>query len=92
MDIANKLANHFTCLPNLFQTNTAPQRLKLVETFQFEAIPEKVFKALRSLDESKATGPDGISARLLQMSAPIISKSLTLLFSASLELGQFPRE
>ena len=55
-------------------------------------MPEEVFKALHSLDESKATGPDGISARLLQMSAPIISKSLTLLFNASLELGQFPRE
>ena len=94
VEIVNKLASHFSCLPNLASTNSAPQMLRLVDTsFQFAVIPEEeVLKALCSLDETKATGPDGISARLLRMSAPAISKSLTLLFNASLKLGQFPQE
>ena len=94
VDVVNKLAGHFSCLSNLAPSITAPQKLRPVDTsFQFAAIPEEeVLKALCSLDETKATGPDGISARLLRMSAPAISKSLTLLFNASLKLGQFPRE
>ena len=94
VEIVNELASHFSRLPNLAPTNSAPQMLRLVDTsFQFAVIPEEeVLKALRSLDETKATGPDGISARLLRMSAPVISKSLTSLFNASLKLGQFPQE
>ena len=64
MEIVNKLASHFSRLPNLAPTNCAPQILRMVDTsFQFAMIPEEeVLKALRSLDETKATGPDGISA------------------------------
>lgn len=45
-----------------------------------------------SLDTRKATGPDGISARLLTTVAPGIKQSLTSLFNESLELGTFPNE
>jgi hypothetical protein len=47
---------------------------------------------LHSLNVSKATGADGISARLLKLTAPSISNSLTLLFNHSLQTGSFPDE
>ncbi len=40
----------------------------------------------------KATGADGLSARLLKLAAPGIAKSLTQLFNYSLKSGQIPRE
>lgn len=43
-----------------------------------------VVKKLASLNVRKATGPDGISAKLLKMVAPVISPSLTSLFNYSL--------
>ncbi|XP_048579037.1 uncharacterized protein LOC125560748 [Nematostella vectensis] len=41
----------------------------------------------RTLDVTKATGPDGISARLLKETAPEIAPSLCKLFNKSLSLG-----
>ena len=38
----------------------------------------------------KATGPDGISTKLLKMAALAISHSLTSLFNYSLSQGKFP--
>ena len=49
-------------------------------------------KKLITLNERKATGPDKISAKLLQMVAHAISPSLTTLFNASLSRGCFPTE
>ena len=45
---------------------------------------------LKSLDISKATGPDEISTRLLKEAAPSIYKPLTKLFNLSLSQKQFP--
>ena len=53
---------------------------------------KEVFRILKSLDISKATGPDGISARLLRQVAPAISESLTKLFNISLAENKFPSE
>ena len=50
----------------------------------------EVLDILKSLDVTKATGPDGISARLLKEGAPSISVSLTKLLNLSLNLGTFP--
>ena len=51
---------------------------------------EEVLDILRSLDVSKATGPDGISARLLKKAAPVIYKSLAKLLNLSLRKNTFP--
>ena len=40
----------------------------------------------------KATGPDGISARLLKECSNEIAPSLTALFNKSLSLGKVPEE
>lgn len=85
MDKVDKLASYFSCLPNLPPTNTASVMLRSVDTF-FQFAEEEVLKAQCSLDAT------GISAWLLWMSAPATSKILTILFKASLKVGQFPWE
>ena len=50
----------------------------------------EVLDILLSLDTSKASGPDGISAKLLKEAAPAICPSLTKLFNLSLANKQFP--
>ena len=47
---------------------------------------------LKSLDINKATGPDGIPAKLLKETASIIAPSLCKLFNKSLHLGAVPEE
>ena len=47
---------------------------------------------LTTLDVRKAAIPDGLSAAVLKMVGPAISCSLTTLFNASLESGQFPHK
>ena len=47
----------------------------------------EVCKLLSSLDVSKTTGPDGISARVLKATADCIAPSVTKLFHLSLQTG-----
>ena len=47
---------------------------------------------LKSLDSNKATGPDGISARLLKETADVITPSLCKLFNRSVLSGTIPEE
>jgi hypothetical protein len=53
---------------------------------------EEVSNCLSSLDTSKATGPDGIPARLLKECGKEIAPSLCALFNHSLRAGRFPAE
>ena len=46
-----------------------------------------VRQILCNLNVQKATGADGISARLLKMPVPAIANSLTHLFNCSMEIG-----
>ena len=64
-----------------------------------EGIPEEllcdegfVLKHLTSLNTSKATGPDKISALMLKMTATSIAPSVTCLFNHSLKNGRVPLE
>ena len=50
----------------------------------------EVFDLLVALDVSKASGPDGISARMLKYTAASIAPSLTKLFNVSLATGNLP--
>ena len=64
-----------------------------VQEFMFESIScNFVKKQLQLLCISKATGSDGISARLLKMAAEYISVSLTHILNMSLKTGQVPQE
>ena len=51
---------------------------------------EKVFSVLTSMDATKSTGTDGISARMLKATALAITPSVTKLFNLSLESGKLP--
>ena len=53
---------------------------------------DEVRAVLLSLDVSKATGPDGIPARLLRETADVIAPSLCCLFNKSLSSGFIPTE
>ena len=53
---------------------------------------DEVAQFLRALDTSKACGPDGIPARLLQVCALEIAPSICELFNRSLRTGHVPSE
>ena len=57
----------------------------------FLCIEDEVAALIRSLDISKATSPDGISARMLKGTVDSIVPSLTKLFNISIKAGQFPQ-
>ena len=49
-----------------------------------------VLDLLLSLDTSKASGPDGISAKMLKNTATSIYRSVTKIFNQSISTGQVP--
>jgi len=51
---------------------------------------QEVCDLLAALDVTKASGQDGISARMLRYTAPSIASSLTQLFNLSLKSGVIP--
>ncbi len=51
---------------------------------------EKVLSLISSLDTTKSTGFDGVSARMLKYTAPSIARSVTDLFNLSLRTGKIP--
>ena len=53
---------------------------------------DDVLNTLLSLNTDKAIGPDGIPARILKVSAPVIADSLAALFIASLDDAAFPSD
>ena len=92
VDIAEAFNQHFT---SVFSSDTEESRPQLtpIDGPVLEEIslsPYEVVAALRSLYVSKASGLDGISARLLKETAEQIALSLTLLYNQSLETGEFP--
>jgi hypothetical protein len=53
---------------------------------------EEIHRLLCNLSTVKATGPDGISARLLKECADVLAPSLAVLLNTSLTLGKIPFE
>ncbi|PIK39278.1 hypothetical protein BSL78_23886 [Apostichopus japonicus] len=61
------------------------------ETFEIPCISENfVFKYLTTLDASKATGVDELSAKILKMSGPHIYASITRIINISIRTNTFP--
>ena len=59
----------------------------------FQEISENdVLKLLHGLGPNKASGIDGISSRILKLSAAVISPSLTSIFNQSILTGIFPND
>ena len=51
---------------------------------------QEVYELLTNLDHKKASGPDGISARMLKGTATSIAPVLTMLFNCSIQTGKLP--
>ena len=65
-------------------SNGCPEELLCME--------EEVLQMLLTLDTSKSSGPDGISAAMLKSTATSIAKGITALFNKSIKCGQLPKE
>jgi len=65
----------------------------LNSTFSFQTINrQEVEKLLKSSKSNKASGLDGISNKILQISAPFISSHLSDLFNLSIRTGMLPHD
>ena len=53
--------------------------------------PSEILAFIQALNVDKASGPDGISARMLKATAASITPSVTKLFNISIRLGRFPQ-
>ena len=85
------------------QTETGPEfdwgkfkshvESKVPENVQFQ-IPlmtlENLITSIRSLDPSKATGLDGITSKIVKLSAEVISPTLLRIINTSISSGNFP--
>ena len=93
-DIVALLNDHFSALFRSLPLPSINQpEFTSACTFHFAPVSaDIVFEALNSLVISKATGPDGLSARILKMAAAAIAGSLTRLFNVSLTTGDFPMD
>ena len=52
--------------------------------------PDFVMNQLKTMDTSKATGPDGLSAKTLKMASPAIVSAVTTICNNSISTGHFP--
>ena len=92
-DIVNSFSDHFQAL-----YNSLPPARYIVPDFgigsnHFHFLPvtvEAVLDGLKSLVVAKASGPDGLAARILKLAAPMIAGSLTTFFNVCLTEGVFP--
>ena len=89
-DVSAKLASCFPdsrYSPLHYLRNFMP---KVKSTFaSSEVTADEVCKLLSGLPSDKATGIDNISAKLLKICAPAISRSLTHVFNKSMRCGRF---
>ena len=91
---ANILASHFATNSNLDDINKMPP---IISTAPCKMRPtvfmtRKTRTALRQLDASKSTGPDGIPVRVLKQCAPELAPILTKLFQRCYEVGYCPSQ
>ena len=98
-DIADAMNLYFTSIASSLLANSneiesefAPDEAPLnIEPFKFTIRNvNEASKAIKDLNQAKATGPDGIPVRAIKVAAPNISRSLTHLFHESLSTGKFP--
>ena len=95
--------NYFSTVVNQYlpESNQAPDFHKLNDSVKSKitednvlSIPlltcDEVQKSLSELDSHKATGLDGLSSKILKLSASVIASPLTVIFNQSISYGHFP--
>jgi hypothetical protein len=75
-----------------FQTKTGMTILDTPPMDEIHINSQGVEKLMRSLDPNKATGPDGISPRVLKELAEELAPGLTIIFRSSLATGHVPAD
>ena len=94
MDKANAINAFFSKCFN----QSVPSIVSLASSFATEinslllCTENQIYKILRSLDTTKSTGPDGISALMLKNTTATIAPSVTLLFNCSIRCSCLPSE
>jgi len=86
--IAGTLSSHFDCsnLPEVLTPNVN-------HDFALEEVSSSfVRKKLHQMKSTKATGLDGISARLLKDAAPEVSESITYIINLTISTSTIPSE
>lgn len=101
-DLANSLNKYFTTIASLLlasqQSHGSPVDLQYDRfssitnySFKFYTVSENnVFKVLRTMDVSKATGADSFPAKVIRTAAPYVSNVVASLFNASFQFCRFP--
>ena len=94
IDIANIFNRYFTSVYKTSDNHedTDYEQVEPAVITELALSVEEVQAVLGSLDSTKATGPDGIPARLLKETASVISPSLCKLYNKSLDQGIFPQD
>ena len=91
-----QMAPHISNLNDKFTSSIKEHVSKHCSTDQPFNIPpiseNYVSHVLCSLDVSKATGLDGISARFLKIGSPAISKPLAKIINLSIQQGKYPNQ
>ena len=100
-EMANAFNNYFACIgPNLSKSLALKSSdipcLNLIPVcsnrFNFNEISvEEIESYLKALDATKSPGLDGISPKLLKISASVIAKPIAHIFNLSLKTGSIPK-
>ena len=77
-------------LPDTMPSLPQQRRLTNSSLYSLSFSESEVLKVLKGLDIAKATGPDGISNRLLKLTADSICRPLCTIFNKCMEHGKFP--
>ena len=94
--IANSLNQYFTTIASTLLANQPPPEPQPIKPspsklFKFKPLLDSdVYMALKTINPSKATGADNISAKYLKIAAPHISETLTKIFNQSYNCGRYP--
>ena len=100
--ICESFNKHFsTVLHQYLPTTNETPDLEVLNNFVSSKIPDdihltippltcdEVFQSLIELDSHKATGFDGLSSKMLKISASVIAKPLSVIFNESIASGFF---
>ena len=99
-EISNRLNHHFCSVGPILANEIPPTNSKFTDyilplphVFSLtKTSNDIVLKLIKSLPLNKASGLDGISAKLLKEAGPIVSASLTYVINRSLTTGIFPND
>ena len=97
-DIANHLNSHFAGVgprmaANINDNGVSPEYYMTPAKSIFHLKPTNVVNVLEiinKLSSNKATGLDGISSKIIKISASVIAPALTFIFNKAIETGIFP--